>query len=91
MMIIEQIKLKEAEQRMALLKAAQERQAYEKLKEKHKEEYDELEAEEERKLIDELATIKFARRMQEEAIEREVEEREKLEAMREEWEAREAE
>ena len=65
-LLIEQIKAEEREQRKALLKAAQDRQAFEKLKEKKKEEFDQEEAEVERKLIDELATIKFARAQQEE-------------------------
>lgn len=59
---IETIKMKEKKQREALLKAAQERKTYEKLKEKHKEEFEAEEAEKERKLIDELATIKAARK-----------------------------
>lgn len=63
---IERIRFREKEQRQALLKAAQDRQAYEKLKEKHKEEFEAEEAEKERKLIDELATIKFARKQMEE-------------------------
>ncbi len=72
---IEKIKVKEREQRQALLKAAQERQVYEKLKEKHRQQFEEEEAEKERKLIDELATIKFARKIMEqheieEALER---------------------
>jgi flagellar protein FliJ len=71
---IEQIKAREREQRQALLKAAQERQTYEKLKEKHKEEFDEEEAEIERKLIDEMATIGFARRQMEEKQELEEQE-----------------
>lgn len=65
-LLIEQIKAEEREQRKALLKAAQDRQAFEKLKEKKKEEFDQEEAEVERKLIDELATIQFARAQQEE-------------------------
>jgi flagellar protein FliJ len=72
--MIEQIKAREREQRQALLKAAQERQTYEKLKEKHKEEFDEEEAEIERKLIDEMATIGFARRQIEERQENEEQE-----------------
>ena len=72
---IEKIKVKEREQRQALLKAAQERQVYEKPKEKHRQQFEEEEAERERKLIDELATIKFARKIMEqheieEALER---------------------
>lgn len=74
-LMIEQIKAEEREQRQALLQAAQERMTFEKLKEKHKEQYDEEEAEKERKLIDELATIKFARRQQEEQQKREAIER----------------
>ena len=65
-LMIEQIKAEEREQRQLLLKAAQDRQAFEKLKEKHKEVFDAEEEDKERKLIDELATIKFARRQQEE-------------------------
>jgi flagellar protein FliJ len=72
-LLIEQIKAREREQRQALLKAAQERQTYEKLKEKHKEQFDEEEAEKERKLIDEMATIGFARRQMEELEELEEE------------------
>lgn len=66
MLMIEQIKAEERAQRMVLLKAAQDRQAFEKLREKHKAVFDAEEDEKERKLIDELATIKFARRQQEE-------------------------
>lgn len=65
-LMIEQIKAEEREQRARLLKAAQDRQAFEKIKEKHKEEFDAEEADKERKLIDELASIKFARRIMEE-------------------------
>jgi len=60
-LMIEQIRAEERMQRAALLKAAQDRQAFEKIKEKHKQAFDEEENEKERKLIDELATIKFAR------------------------------
>jgi len=65
-LLIEQIKAEEREQRQNLLKAAQERQTFEKLKEKHREQFDAEVAEKERKLIDELATIKFARKRMEE-------------------------
>lgn len=65
-LMIEQIKAEERAQRAELLKAAQDRQAFEKIKEKHKEAFQAEEDEKERKLIDELATIKFARRQQEE-------------------------
>ena len=58
---LQELAIKEVEQRQALNKAAQERQAYEKHKEKaHAEWLAEIEAEEAR-LLDELATIKFAR------------------------------
>lgn len=68
---IEQIKARERMQRQALLNASMERKKYEKIKEKHKEEFDAEEADKERKLIDELATIKFARRQMEETEKRE--------------------
>jgi len=70
-LMIEQIKVEEREQRKNLLKAAQERQAFEKIKEKHKEQFMAEEAEKERKLIDELATIGFARKQMEERQKRE--------------------
>ncbi len=58
---LQELAIKIVEQRKALLKAAQERQKYEKHREKCEEEWlAEIEAEE-RRLIDELATIKFAR------------------------------
>ncbi len=72
---IEQLKAREREQRQALLMAAMERKKYEKIKEKHKEEFDAEQAEIERKLIDELATIKFARRIQEDQAQQEAFER----------------
>lgn len=65
-LMIEQIKAEEREQRQNLLKAAQERQTFEKLKEKHHEQFKAEEAEKERKLIDDLTTIKFARKRMEE-------------------------
>lgn len=70
-LMIEEIKAREREQRKALLEAAKERKKYEKVKEKHKEEFEAEMAEKERKLIDELATVKFARRIinQQEAAE----------------------
>ncbi|MBI2266781.1 MAG: flagellar export protein FliJ [Armatimonadetes bacterium] len=56
---LQQIAFELEEQRKALLAAHQQVQIYEKLKEKNKEEFDaEIEAEE-RKLIDELATIRY--------------------------------
>lgn len=67
---VEKIKAREREQRQALLRAAIERRTYERLKEKHKEVFDAEMAEIERKLIDELATIKAARRSMEEKLER---------------------
>lgn len=70
-MLIEQIKAREREQRLALLEAVKERKKYEKVKEKHKEEFDAEEADKERKLIDELATIKAARRRMDEKEEEE--------------------
>ena len=72
---IEQLKAREREQRQALLEAAMERKKYEKIKEKHKEEFEAEQADKERKLIDELATIKFARRVQEEQAKQEAFER----------------
>jgi len=48
-------------QRQALVKAAQERKVFEKLKEKHHEVFIQGEETEERKLIDELATLRYAR------------------------------
>ncbi len=65
-LMIEQIKVEEREQRQNLLKAAQERQTFEKLKEKHREQFLAEEAEKERKFIDDLTTIKFARKQMEE-------------------------
>ncbi|MFH1453488.1 MAG: flagellar export protein FliJ [Armatimonadota bacterium] len=49
-------------QREILIKAAQERKTYERLKEKKKEEFDKEADMEERKFIDELATMKYARK-----------------------------
>lgn len=72
---IEQIKARERQQRQALLEAAMERKKYEKIKEKHQEEFEAEQAEKERKLIDELATVKFARRAQEEQAKQEALER----------------
>lgn len=58
---LKELAIRIIEQRKALMKAAMEKQVYEKHKEKTKEEWQkELDAEEAR-LIDELATIKFAR------------------------------
>jgi flagellar FliJ protein len=74
-LMIEQIKAEERLQRAALLRAAQDRQAFEKIKEKHKQQFDEEENEKERKLIDELATIKFARAQMEEHLKQEAHER----------------
>ena len=70
-LMIEQIKAEEREQRQKLLKAAQDRQAFEKLKEKHKEAFDAEVEEKERKLIDEIATIKFARKRREDQLKEE--------------------
>lgn len=47
------------EQRRRLLKASQERKTYEKLKEKHRAAFEAALDEEERKLIDELATTRY--------------------------------
>lgn len=71
---IQKLRAMEKKQREALLEAAKQRQVYEKLKEKHKEEFDEEQAEIERKLIDELATIKFARKIMQENQEKEEQE-----------------
>ena len=49
------------EQRVALMKAAQEKKTLEMLKEQHYNEYMQEIEEEERKLLDELATLKYAR------------------------------
>ena len=58
---LKELAIRIVEQREALLKAAQEKKVYEKHKEKcHEEWVKEMDAEEAR-LIDELATIKFAR------------------------------
>lgn len=70
-LMIEQIKAQERLQRKALLEAAKERKKYDKLKEKHKEIFDQEQEEKERKLIDELATIKFARRIMEDQVKQE--------------------
>jgi flagellar protein FliJ len=64
--INQQLRLKEIairieEQRQALIKATQERKTYEKLKEKRHQAWIDEEEYEEKKFIDELATIKFAR------------------------------
>ena len=64
--INQQLRLKEIaimieQQRQVLIKATQERKIYEKLKEKRQNIWNEEEEYEEKKLIDELATIKYAR------------------------------
>ncbi len=64
--INQQLRLKEIaiaveQQRDNLLKASQEKKIYEKLKEKQHQAWIDAEEFEEKKLIDELATIKFAR------------------------------
>ncbi len=51
-----------------LMKVMAERKAFEKLKEKHYQRFLEEQEAEERKLIDELATIKFARKLREENL-----------------------
>lgn len=72
---IETIRAREKEQRQVLLEAAKQRKIYEKLKEKHKEQFEEEIAQAERKLIDEMATVKFARKQQAELEMREAIER----------------
>jgi flagellar FliJ protein len=83
-LLIEKIKVLEREQRKALLEAAKERKKYEKVKEKHQEVFEAEMADAERKLIDELATIKFARKILE------AREAEDDGPAREDWEEREA-
>jgi len=58
---LKEVAIRIAQQRENLLKAAQERQSYEKNKEKCQERWKEEMEHEEATLIDELATIKFAR------------------------------
>ncbi|MDQ7822972.1 MAG: flagellar export protein FliJ [Candidatus Eremiobacteraeota bacterium] len=58
---LREIAIKVEEQRQALIKATQEKKIYEKLKEKQQQVFTDEEEYEEKKLIDELATIKFAR------------------------------
>lgn len=60
---IKEIHIRIEEQRQMLLKATQEKKTYEKLKEKQHEAFIAEEEYDEKKLIDELATIKFAREM----------------------------
>ena len=58
---LQELAIKIVEQRAALMKAAMERQAYEKHKEKSHDDWKAELAAEEARLLDELATIKFAR------------------------------
>lgn len=58
---LKEIAIKVEEQRQNLIKATQEKKIYEKLKEKQQEAWTAEEEFEEKKLIDELSTIKFAR------------------------------
>ncbi|MEW6281535.1 MAG: flagellar export protein FliJ [Candidatus Eremiobacterota bacterium] len=58
---LQELAIRIVEQRENLLKAAQERKMYEKHKEKSQEEWQAEMDHEEAKMIDELATIKFAR------------------------------
>ena len=58
---LKELAIRIVEQRQALLKAAQEKKVYEKHKEKCQEEWQKELDMEEARLIDELATIKFAR------------------------------
>jgi flagellar FliJ protein len=59
--LLQKIAIQIENQRQVLIKASQERQIYEKLKEKRQDEFNAEIEEEERKLIDELATQKYAR------------------------------
>lgn len=69
---LREIAIKIVEQRKALLHAAQQRQVYEKHKEKSEEEWKAEEARKEAVMLDELATINFARqqlqKMEEEGL-----------------------
>lgn len=76
LIINQQIYIKEVEaeierQRNALIKATQEKKTYEKLKEKHLERFIEEAEKEERKFIDELATMRHHRLMRAETDEKE--------------------
>lgn len=58
---IKELTIRIAQQREALMKAAQERQSYEKNKEKSQEKWLAEIEQEENKMLDELATLKYAR------------------------------
>jgi flagellar FliJ protein len=66
---LKEIAIKIIEQRKALLHAAQQRQVYEKHKEKSEEIWKAEEARKEAVMLDELATINFARQQREKAME----------------------
>lgn len=62
---IEQTKKEVEKQRQILIEAAQERKTYEKLKEKQQEEFNKAFELEERKFIDEIATMRYTRKEKE--------------------------
>lgn len=64
MILIQQIQIEEQEQFNKYMEARIEVKKFEKLKEKARKEYEEKELQEEAKLIDEIATIAAARKMQ---------------------------
>lgn len=61
LLLIQELAVRIEAQRQALVKASQEKKVYEKVKEKHRDTFLQEEDAEERKLIDELATLRYVR------------------------------